>query len=85
MGVSSVFQTSKHDALVGDEAFDAVEMAGRVGVKNNATERKKLVEDKDVSTTDVVVGLKTCHRSFLTTQQDLHGPPMSILKLANLW
>ena len=76
-------QTPKHNDLVRDKAFDVVNPASRTGMKNDVVEREKLPRYEDV-TTDVVIDLKMSHRSFLTTHQDLYGPPMLILKPADL-
>ena len=61
-----------------------VETAGRVGAQNDAAEHKQLAADEYVAAADVVVDLQADHCSLLTTQLDLHGPQLSVLKPADL-
>ena len=53
-------------------------------MQRDAAKEEELAGDKDPPTADAVIDLKMSHRTFATMQRDLHGPPMSVLKLEDL-
>ena len=59
-------------------------MARSFGVEHDAAEDEELTEEEGIPTANVLVDSKMSQRAILTTQRDLHGPPMSVLKLADL-
>lgn len=69
MGVGGVLETFEHDDLVQNEAFDAVEVANRIGVQDGVAESKKLTTDEGVTTVDV------CRRAIDPFQS--HSGPLN--------
>ena len=76
MSICGTLQISKPDGLARREVLDLAQAAGRVGVQHDAAEGKNVARDKGIHTSDVILDPTMSHRAFVTTQWDLHGPPM---------
>jgi len=67
------------------ETIDQVKMAGRIGVLNNAAERKKLVSDEDAPGVDAISDDQASDRPFGDSTSKLSmKAPMLVSKPADL-